>query len=98
LIAATLAKSSGAATGIAFIFIMPLMFLGTFVSVGLSAIAKDAGRFVPSYYVTDALTSLFLRGAPVTSPTILIDISVVTIYSVIVLMLGIILYGKYGKT
>jgi len=98
LIAATLAKSSGAATGIAFIFIMPLMFLGTFVSVGLSAIAKDAGRFVPSYYVTDALTSLFLRGAPVTSPAILIDISVVTIYSVIVLMLGIILYGKYGKT
>jgi len=34
----------------------------------------------------------------VTSPAILIDISVVTIYSVIVLMLGIILYGKYGKT
>jgi len=98
LIAATLAKSSGAATGIAFVFIMPLMFLGTFVSVGLSAIAKDAGRFVPSYYVTDALTSLFLRGAPVTSPAILLDISVVTIYSVIVLMLGIILYGKYGKT
>lgn len=98
LIAATLAKSSGAATGIAFIFIMPLMFLGTFVSVGLSAIAKEAGKFVPSYYVTDALTSLFLRGAPVTSPTILLDISVVTIYSVVVLILGILLYGKYGKT
>jgi ABC-type multidrug transport system permease subunit len=31
LITATLAKSSGAATGIAFIFIMPQMFLGTFV-------------------------------------------------------------------
>jgi ABC-type multidrug transport system permease subunit len=98
LIAATLAKSSGAATGIAFIFIMPLMFLGTFVSVGLSAIAKEAGKFVPSYYVTDALTSLFLRGAPVTSPAILLDISVVALYSVVVLILGIILYGKYGKT
>jgi len=98
LIAATLAKSSGAATGIAFIFIMPLMFLGTFVSVGLSAIAKDAGKFVPSYYVTDALTSLFLRGASVTSPAILLDISIVTIYSAVVLILGIILYGKYGKT
>jgi len=98
LIAATLAKSSGAATGIAFIFIMPLMFLGTFVSVGLSAIANEAGKFVPSYYVTDALTSLFLRGAPGTSPTILLDISVVTIYSGVVLILGILLYGKYGKT
>jgi ABC-2 type transport system permease protein len=98
LIAATVAKSSGAATGIAFVFIMPLMFLGTFVSVGLSAISKEAGKFVPSYYVTDALTSLFLRGAPVTSPTILLDISVVTIYSVVVLLLGIVLFGKYGKT
>jgi ABC-type multidrug transport system permease subunit len=98
LIAATLAKSSGAANGIAFVFIMPQMLLGTFVSVGLSAIAKEAGRFVPGYYVTDALTSLFLRGAPVTSPTIVLDISVVTLYSVVVLILGIILYGKYGKT
>jgi ABC-type multidrug transport system permease subunit len=98
LIAATLAKSSGAATGISFVFIMPLMFLGTFVSVGLSAIAKDAGKFVPSYYVTDALTSLFLRGAPVTSPAILLDIVVLVIYSVVVLTLGILLYGKYGKT
>ena len=98
LIAATLAKSSGAATGIAFLFIMPQMFLGTFVSVGLSAIAKEAGRFVPGYYVTDALTSLFLRGAPVTSAAILLDVLVVTLYSVIVLIFGIILYGKYGKT
>lgn len=98
LIAATLAKSSGAATGIAFLFIMPQMFLGTFVSVGLSSIAKEAGKFVPGYYVTDALTSLFLRGAPVMSPAILFDILVVTVYSVVVLILGIILYGKYGKT
>ncbi len=98
LIAATLAKSSGAATGIAFIFIMPQMFLGTFVSVGLSAIAQEAGRFVPGYYVTDALTSLFLRGAPVTSPAILYDILIVAVYSVVVLIFGIALYGKYGKT
>ncbi|HII85851.1 TPA: ABC transporter permease [Candidatus Bathyarchaeota archaeon] len=98
LIAATLAKSSGAATGIAFIFIMPLMFLGTFVSVALSGIVKEAGKFVPSYYVTDALTSLFLRGAPVTSPTILLDILVVAVYSLVVLGAGILLYGKYGKT
>jgi ABC-type multidrug transport system permease subunit len=98
LITATLAKSPGAATGIAFIFIMPMMFLGTFVTVGLSAFAREAGRFVPSYYVTDALTSLFLRGAPPTSPAILLDIAVVTIYSAVVLMVGIVLYGKYGKT
>ena len=98
LIAATLAKSSGAATGIAFIFIMPLMFLGTFVSFALSGIVKEAGRLLPSYYVTDALTSLLLRGAPVTSPIILLDILVVAVYSVAVLIIGIVLFGKYGKT
>jgi len=97
LITATLAKSPGAATGIAFVFIMPQMFLGTFVGFALSPSARAAGKFVPSYYVTDALTSLFLRGAPVSSPTILLDLSVVSICSVIALLLGILLFGKYGK-
>jgi len=98
LITATLAKSPGAATGIAFVFIMPQMFLGTFVGFALSPSAQAVGKFVPSYYVTDALTSLFLRGAPVSSPTILLDFSVVSICSVLALLLGILLFGKYGKT
>ena len=97
LITATLAKSPGAATGIAFVFIMPQMFLGTFVGFALSPSAQAAGKFVPSYYVTDALTSLFLRGAPVSSLTILMDLSVVSICSVIALLSGILLFGKYGK-
>ncbi len=97
LITATLAKSPGAATGIAFIFIMPQMFLGTFVGFALSPIAQAAGKFVPSYYVTDALISLLLRGAPVSSPTILLDVLVVSICSAIALLLGIVLFKKYGK-
>jgi ABC-type multidrug transport system permease subunit len=98
LITATLAKSSGAATGLAFIFIIPQMFLGTFVGSALSPSAQAAGKFVPSYYVTDALTSLFLRGAPVSSPTILLDLLVVSISSLLALLLGILLFRKYGKT
>jgi ABC-2 type transport system permease protein len=98
LITATLAKSSGAATGIAFIFIMPQMFLGTFVGAALSATAQEIGKFVPSYYVTDALTSLFLRGAPASSPAILLDLTVVSATSVAVLLVGILLFRKYGKT
>ena len=98
LITAAISKSSGAATGIAFIFIMPQMFLGTFVSYGLSSAAQAVGRFVPSYYVTDALTSLFLRGAPITSPSILLDIVILSFISVVVFFLGIVLFRKYGKT
>ncbi|MFQ5759012.1 MAG: ABC transporter permease [Candidatus Bathyarchaeia archaeon] len=97
LITATIAKSPQAATGIAFIFIMPQMFLGTFVGAALSPSAQVAGKFMPSYYVTDALTSLFLRGAPISSPTILLDLAVVSICSVIALLLGIVLFRKYGK-
>lgn len=97
LITATVAKSSGAATGLSFIFILPQMFLGTFVGFALSGSAQAAGRFVPSYYVTDALTSLFLRSAPITSPSVLLDLAVVSIASLTALLLGIILFRKYGK-
>ncbi|MFB3890315.1 MAG: ABC transporter permease [Candidatus Bathyarchaeia archaeon] len=97
LITATIAKSSGAATGLSFLFILPQMFLGTFVGAALSSAAQTAGRFVPSYYVTDALTSLFLRKAPVTSPTVLLDLLVVSVLSVMVLALGIMLFKRYGK-
>ncbi|MBU7016417.1 MAG: ABC transporter permease [Theionarchaea archaeon] len=97
LITAAISKSSGAATGISFIFILPQMFLGSFVSVGLSSITKTAGKVVPSYYVTDALTSLLLRGAPVTSPTILLDFAVVIISSVVILVVGVFLFKKYGN-
>ena len=97
LITATIAKSSGAATGLSFLFILPQMFLGTFVGAALSSAAQTAGRFVPSYYITDALTSLLLRKAPVTSPIVLLDFAVVSLASVAVLAFGILLFRKYGK-
>ena len=52
---------------------------------------------MPSYYVTDALTSLLLRKAPVTSPIVLLDFAVVSLASVVVLAFGILLFRKYGK-
>jgi ABC-type multidrug transport system permease subunit len=97
LITATLAKTSGAATGIAFLFLLPQLFLGTFVGASLSSGAQIAGKFVPSYYVTDALTSLFLRGAAITSPTVLLDTAAVSVSCIAILAVGIILYGKYFK-
>ncbi len=97
LITATIAKSEGAATGIAFMFLIPQMFLGTFVGFAMSGIIQSLGKFVPSYYVTDALTSLLLRGAPITSPTILLDLVVVSVTSLLVLLAGIILFRKFGK-
>jgi ABC-2 type transport system permease protein len=97
LITATVSKSSGAATGLSFLFLLPQMFLGTFVGASLSGAAQEAGRFVPSYYVTDALTSLFLRGAAITSMTILLDFAVIIASCIGILAVGIVLYAKYFK-
>ncbi|MCW4002676.1 MAG: ABC transporter permease [Candidatus Bathyarchaeota archaeon] len=97
LITATVAKSSGAATGLSFLFVLPQLFLGTFVGASLSSAAQVAGKFVPSFYVTDALTSLFLRGASITSPTILWDTAIVSLSCMAILAVGIILYGKYYR-
>ena len=97
LITATIAKSSGAATGLSFLFVLPQLFLGTFVGTSLSSAAQIAGKVIPSYYVTDALTSLFLRGAAITSPVILVDTAAVSVSCIAILAAGIVLYGKYYK-
>lgn len=97
LIAATISKSPGAATGASFIFIIPQLFLGTFVAFSLSPTAKLASMFVPSYYVTDALTTLFLREASPTSPAVLLDLLAVTASSIIILLAGILLYRRYYR-
>jgi ABC-type multidrug transport system permease subunit len=97
LITAALAKSAGAATGISFLFLLPQLFLGTFVGAALSSGAQAAGRFVPAYYVTDALTSLFTRGAAVTSPVVLTDLAAVSASSVIILLAGTMIFRRFGR-
>jgi ABC-type multidrug transport system permease subunit len=97
LITATVSKSPGAATGISFLFVLPQLFLGTFVGASLSSSAQVAGKFMPSYYVTNALTSLFLRSASVTSFTVLLDLAIVSVSCVAILAVGIVLYAKYYK-
>ena len=97
LITASIAKSAGAATGISFVFLMPQLFLGTFVGTALSSTAQAAGRFLPAYYVTDALTSLWTRGASVTSPAVLTDLAAVSVASVVILLVGFHIFLRLGK-
>ncbi len=92
LIAATLAKSPGTATGISFIFILPQMFFGTFVPISGEFI-----KLVPSYYVTDALTSIFLREATITSEIVIFDFFVMIGYCIVVVIAGIFMFAKFGR-
>lgn len=62
-------------------------------------ISQIVGTFLPSYYMTDALTAIFLRGAVEHSvfQTIVIDFAVISIVSVLILIAGIFFYEKYGN-
>ena len=97
LITAAVSKSAGAATGISFAFLMPQLFLGTFVGSALSSTAQEAGRFLPAYYVTDALTSLWTRGAAVTSPAVMTDLAAVIVSSAVILIAGIMFFRRFGS-
>ena len=95
LISATLCKSAEAATGVSFIFIMPQMFLGTFMPLG--GAAEGISKFVPTKYVTEAITTLFLRGAPITTPVIWINLAIVSLAGLLLVAVGTVLFERYGS-
>lgn len=93
LITATLAKSTGAATGLAFVFILPQMMLGSFIP----GIPESLSRLVPSYYVTQTLTNVFIRGASATSASSVQNLGLLGVYSLVVVVVGVVLYNRYGN-
>ena len=78
LITASVSKSAGTATGISFIFILPQMFFGTFMP--MTNTTRVIAVFLPSYYATDALTSIF-NGDSLLSANILVDFTFIAIFS-----------------
>jgi ABC-type multidrug transport system permease subunit len=92
LITAVVSKSADVATGIAFIFIMPQMLFGTFMPLG--GLTEMIGQAMPSNYVTHALTTLFLRGAPVGTVSIWMDLFIVLVVSIVMLVLGSLLFRR----
>ncbi len=94
LITASVSKSAGTATGLSFIFILPQMFFGTFIPI--TDTTRPIAMFLPSYYATDALTSIF-NGASLTSANILIDFAFISIVSIVIVIIGILLFKKSGN-
>ncbi|MFX0008062.1 MAG: ABC transporter permease, partial [Candidatus Hermodarchaeota archaeon] len=94
LITATIAKSSGTATGLSFIFILPQMFFGTFIP--LTNTTRIIAMVLPSYYATDAISSIY-SGASLLSSNILIDFAFISIVSILIILVGIFVFKKYGN-
>jgi ABC-2 type transport system permease protein len=58
LLTATVAKSSGTASGLAVIYIVPMMMFGALLAV-FNDTTRTIARFTPNYYVSDSLSIIF---------------------------------------
>lgn len=94
LITATVAKTPEAATGISFIFILPQMFFGTFMPI--TSTTQQIATFIPSFYLLDALKMIF-KGEWMNT-NFFLDLAVISIFSILVVLIGIRLFEKYGNT
>ena len=95
LITATISKTAKAAAGIAWIFILPQQML----AAGLYPLPDSVlvvKMLMPLHYASDALTLLF-NGVALTDLRIWVDLTALIIYSLVVVIVGILLFKKYGK-
>ena len=92
LITAAVAKESGAAAGLAALFIVPMMMFGTFLAV-FSDMTRNIARFMPNYYLTDSLSDIFHTGS-VSDPVILQNLLILAAISLVVVIVGIQLFKK----
>ena len=92
LITAAVAKESGAAAGIAAIFIVPMMMFGTFLAV-FSDMTRNIARFMPNYYLTDSLSVIFHTGS-VSDPVIWQNLLILAIIALVIVVIGIQLFKK----
>ncbi len=93
LITATISKTPEAATGISFVFILPQMFFGTFLPI--TSTTQQIAKFVPSYYLLDALGMIF--EGDWMNANVLLDVSIISIVSIAVVLTGILVFEKYGS-
>jgi len=93
LITATVSKTPETATGISFVFILPQMFFGTFIPI--TSTTQQIAKFVPSYYLLDALKMIF--EGDWMNPNIFLDLGVISLVSTAIVVIGILLFEKYGN-
>jgi ABC-type multidrug transport system permease subunit len=93
LITATVSKRPETGIGISFLFILPQMFFGTFIPISSST--QQIARFVPSHYLFDALKLIFEGNWM--SQTFFFDLAIISTISILTIIIGIILFEKYGN-
>lgn len=87
LLTATFARSSGAASGLAIIYIVPMMTFGAFLAV-FDDTTRMIAHFTPNFYATDAMSRIF-DGIPLSTGIIWQDLLILTVVSLVIVLLGI---------
>jgi ABC-2 type transport system permease protein len=92
LLTAAVAKSSGAASGLAVIYIVPMMMFGALLAV-FDDTTRTIARFTPNYYVSDSLSVIFHTGS-VSDSIIWQNLLILAIISLVVVVAGIQLFKR----
>lgn len=92
LITAAVSKDSGAAGGIAAIFIVPMMMFGSLLAV-FNDTTRTIARFMPNYYVSDALSVIFQTGR-LTDPAIGQDLLILVAITVVIGVAGMQIFRR----
>lgn len=94
LITAAVSKSAGVASGLAVIFIVPMMMFGALLAV-FNETTRLIARFTPNFYVSDSLSVIFQTGR-VSDPVIYQNMLILAAVSLVVVLLGIQLFKRTG--
>jgi ABC-2 type transport system permease protein len=92
LIVASVAKESGAASGLSMIFLVPMMVFGSLLAV-FDETTRTIARFTPNFYVSDSLSIIFHKGS-VSDPAIWQNLLILAIISLVVVLVGIQLFKR----
>jgi ABC-2 type transport system permease protein len=92
LITAAVAKESGAAGGLAAIFIVPMMMFGSLLAV-FNEMTRTIARFMPNYYVSDSLSIIFHTGS-LSDPVIWQNLLILAIISAVLVVAGIQIFKR----
>lgn len=92
LITATVAKNSGAASGLSMIFILPMMMFGTWLAA-FSEMTMNIARFTPNHYVTESLTRIY-HGASLNDGIVWKNFLILTLISLVIVVAGVQLFKR----
>ena len=95
LITASFAKSSSSAGGLAFAFIVPQQIFASIIPPAFMGVEKLA-MFMPSFYATEGM-GILLAGVPLTTPDIWSNLGILGAFTLILVIIGTILYEKGRK-